>query len=520
MTQNPKVPAAEVGAPPPLEVSRLTKYYAGVRAVHDVSFSLRAGEVVGLVGPNGAGKSSLIRMLAGAVQPDSGELLVDGEPVALSSPVVARRHGLAFVHQERADIPAMTVAENVLLGSGYPRRAGIFVSRRRMLASTREILDRLGAAISPTAAVGTLSVADQRLVMIAAGLAADARVLVLDEPTASLTAAEIGHLHQVVASLSAAGVAVVYVSHRLDEIFTVTGRVLVMRDGEITARLATDEISPDDLVGHIAGGSAGAAPVRVPNRRASTRGERLLEVTGLGRAGVVHDANLSLHAGEILGIAGLVGAGRSELARLICGVDKADTGTIRVRGTVVKIGSPRAALRHGLVLLPEDRRSQGLLLDSSVARNISLPSLRHFRLGSGVPLPSRARERARAHELCADLDVKTPSVDKATRWLSGGNQQKVVLAKWLEHDADVFVFDEPTHGVDVNGKSDFYALMQRLADEGKAVLFISSEFAELDLICDRVVVMREGRLTRMIDRAEVSAEALVAACYGDAGSPG
>ncbi|HST38873.1 MAG TPA: sugar ABC transporter ATP-binding protein [Conexibacter sp.] len=493
-----------------VEARAIVKTYPGVVALDGANVTVEGGSILGLLGKNGAGKSTLIKLLAGVVAPDAGELLLDGAPIALPDPHAATAHGFAFVHQELADVPNLTVAENVGLGLGYPTRGGL-VRRRELRAQARAVLARLEAEIDPATPLAQLSIAQRRLVMIAHGLAADARLFVLDEPTASLTDDEIAHLHRVLRTLRDDGVAIVYVSHRLDEVFAVTDRVTVMRDGRDVFHGATAEVDKPRLIEQITG-TRGAVEAR-PRRVAPAGGEELLRVEGLTLPGIVEDADLQLRAGEVLGIAGLVGAGRSELVRLICGADRAASGRIVVRGSERRIRSPRDGMEAGIVLLPEDRKTQGAVLGFSVRKNITLPAMARFRLAKPLPLPNQRRERAAAGELVARLKIKVADVEQPALHLSGGNQQKVVLAKWLDSDADVFVFDEPTHGIDVEGKEEVYDLMAELADQGRGVIFISSEFTELVSTCNRVVVMRDGRLVEEFEGEAISDAALVASCY-------
>jgi ABC-type sugar transport system ATPase subunit len=499
---------------PFLEAKGLVKRYPGVVALDDASGALRSGVVLGLLGKNGAGKSTLIKILAGAVKPDEGEIWFDGKLTTITGPHHATDLGVAVVHQELADVPNLSVAENVELGLGYPKRAGLFVNQRALRAKTREALDFLGAHISPATPVGTLSVAERRLVMIARGLAANARLLILDEPSASLTDTEIGHLHQVVRTLQGRGVSVIYVTHRLDEVFQVTDRVAVMRDGTVVHAGATKDITKSRLVEHITG-THEVAPERRERRVASgtpDRGE-LLRVEGLSVPGVVHDASFTLRKGELLGIAGLVGSGRTELMRMIYGADSGSSGQVFVNGREVPIRTPRDGLRAGIVLLPEDRRSQGNVVDFSVRKNITLPYLARYRSRKPVPMPNTGREREYARSVIDRLGIKVAHEEQPVRYLSGGNQQKVVLAKWLDSGADIFIFDEPTHGVDVEGKEETYRLMEELALSGKGVIFISSEFTELVGACNRVLVMREGRLVDELEGDAISDAALVQRCY-------
>lgn len=494
-----------------IEARGLVKDYPGVRALDGADLSVAGGSIMGLLGKNGAGKSTLIKVLAGVVQPDAGAILVDGEVTAIHTPQVADSLGFAFVHQELSDFPNLSVAENVMLGRGFPKRAGL-VNRVALRRRAREVLDRLEADINPAAPLISLSVAERRLVMIGHGLAADARLFVLDEPTASLTESEIEHLHRVLVSLRENGVAIVYVSHRLDEIREITDRVEVMRDGQAVFSGITAELSKDEMIAQITGHSA--VEVRTPHR-APAESEEILRVRDITEPGVVEKASFELRKGELLGVAGLVGAGRTELMRLVFGADRASSGQIFVHGKEVRIRSPRDARSAGIVLLPEDRKGQGAVFTFSVRKNITLPALKRYRASAGLPFPSRRRERDGAQELVARLQIKVADLESPARYLSGGNQQKMVLAKWLESGADVFIFDEPTHGIDVEGKEEVYEVMTNLARAGKGVIFISSEFTELVGTCSRVLVMREGRLIRQFEGAEITDAALVGSCYSD-----
>ena len=410
-------------------------------------------------------------------------------------------------------MPNLTVAENIELGLGYPKVAGTFVARRALRRRAAAVLERLGADIDPKRKLGTLSIADRRLTVIARGLAADARLLVLDEPTASLTDEEIAHLHDVIRLLRQEGVAIIYVTHRLQEVFDVTDDVAVMRDGRMVFEAPTASVDRQQLIEHITGARAAAARQRWPGPEEGAAAEELLRVEGLTQAGVVEDASFALRAGDVLGIAGLVGAGRTELVRMIFGADRSTAGQVLVRGRPVRLRGPRDAMRAGIVLLPEDRRHQGTVATFSVRKNVTLPTLSRFRATPFLPFPSPGSERSAARDLVERLRIKVRDTESPIRNLSGGNQQKVVLAKWLDSSAEVFIFDEPTHGIDVGAKEEVYALLQELARSGKGVIFISSEFPELVGTCNRVLVMREGRLVGEFEGDAVTESALVERCY-------
>ncbi len=493
-----------------VELRGIVKRYPGVLALNGTDVTIEGGSVLGLLGKNGAGKSTLIKVLAGVVQPDAGEITLDGEPIELGSPHESASLGFSFVHQELADVLNLSVAENVSLGLGYPTRGGL-VRTRALRRRAKDVLERLEVDVDPAASLSGLSIAERRMVMIAHGLAANAKMFVLDEPTASLTDSEIEHLHRVLRSLRDEGVAIVYVSHRLDEIFTVTDRVTVMRDGATVFSGETAAVSKPELIEQITGQHI--APEDRRRRVLPPNAPELMRVEELSLPPIVESANFHVHAGEMLGIAGLVGAGRTELVRLISGADRAATGRIFVRGEERKIRSPRDAMAAGIVLLPEDRKTQGAVLSFSVRKNITLPAMSKFRLAGPLPMPSRRREKVASQDLVKRLRIKVPHVEQPARLLSGGNQQKVVLAKWLESGADVFIFDEPTHGIDVEGKEEVYDLMTELAEQGRGVIFISSEFTELVGACNRVLVMRDGRLVDEFEGDAITDAALVKSCY-------
>ncbi|WP_419919544.1 sugar ABC transporter ATP-binding protein [Candidatus Poriferisocius sp.] len=501
---------------PLLEICGVTKRYPGVLAVDDVSVSLGAGQIIGLVGKNGAGKSTLIKIMAGAERANEGHLRLNGTPLDLHHPHDATVAGLAFVHQDLQDVGDLSVAENVMLGLGYPRKFGLLVDWAELYSRAAEPIARLEVDIDPRRAVGELSVAQQRLVMIARGLAQQARLLVLDEPSASLTDEEIEHLFTVVRRLRDEGITVVYVSHRLEEIFELTERVIVMRNGRLVADEPTESLDRGSLIAHITGHEhARTATERRANRKVGGRPdtEVVLEVHRLSADTGVHDCSFDVRKGEILGLGGLVGSGRTELVRAVFGADHRQGGTVRVHGTEVAGNNPSKSMSSGLALLPEDRKTQGNIMDFSVRNNITLASLDRHRIRRQAPVPSSRSEKQAAGSRIGRLSIATPSDRQLVRLLSGGNQQKVVIAKWLEQGADVLIFDEPTIGVDVDGKEEIYDIMEELAAEGKAVVFISSEFSELVGVCHRVLVLGEGRIVGELEGDAVTEPAIVEACY-------
>jgi len=504
---------------PVVEAVRLTRRFPGVLAADDVHLAFGAGEVTGLVGKNGAGKSTVIKMLAGVLAPDTGTVRVDGRDVVLHGPGDASRLGLAFVHQELIDVPDLTVAENVSLGLGFPRRGLGLVDRRALRERARDALARLGAHLDPEQVVGELSVVERRLVAVARSLAQGARFLVLDEPTAALSGTEVARLHDVVRRLRADGVSVVYVSHRLDEVLRLTERVVVMRDGAVVHEASTRSLDHARLVTAITGQDAGLTAAARRARRgvgAPAPAAPLLTAEGLSVPGRLHGVSLEVRAGEVLGIAGLVGSGRSELVRALFGAEPAAIGRVRRDGRDLRLRSPRDAMRAGIALLPEDRRRQGQVLGFTIRANMTLASLPRHRVARRVPVPAAEREARTARELMARLAVRAPHDQVEARTLSGGNQQKVVLAKWLARDADVLLFDEPTQGVDVGAREEFYGAMERLAAAGKAVVFVSSELSELVAVCPRVLVLREGRLVGELTGDAVTEAAMLELCFAPA----
>jgi len=480
-----------------IEARGLGKRFGGVHALRDVSLAVARGTVHAVVGENGAGKSTLGRILAGSVRPDTGELLLAGAPVRWHGPRDSLAAGVAMVHQELAVCPDLSVAETVALGR-WPRR-GPFVDRPAMEARAAQLLDEVGARLDVRAPLRSLSVAQVQSVQIAAALGTGARVLVLDEPTSALSEAEAGRLLALVEALRTRGCTIVYVSHRLPEVLRLADAVTVLRDGRRVATLRRGEASPDGLVRLMVGRELLAAP---PAGRAP--GETLLQVRGLHSPGLFRDVSLEVRAGEIVGLAGLVGAGRSEVARALFGLDPRARGDVSVVGRCVRPHSPRAAVGAGLALLPEDRQRQGLILGWDARANWSLPRLAAFR--RGVLLDRRSEARAAATAL-AEADVRGDAQAPVAA-LSGGNQQKVALAKWLAVGAKVLIADEPTRGVDVGAKAAIHARLRAVADAGSGVLLISSELPELLALADRVLVLRAGRVVSELARGTSEEEVL------------
>ncbi len=492
-----------------LEAHGITKIYPGVVALDKVDFQVIAGEVHCLAGENGAGKSTLIEILGGSYPKDSGTIHLEGREVEFASPRHAQEMGIAVLHQELPVLPHLSVAENIFL-SRQPLRAGRVISYAEMNRQARRWLEVIQADIDPRALLGDLPISRQQLVSIAKALSFEARVIIFDEPSAVLTSSELKRLFQIIASLKAEGRGIVYISHRLEEIFEIGDRVTVLRNGKLVGTEPIANIDRSTLIKMLVGreidesqSGGGAGPAERP--------EPVLEVRGLSRKGILADIHFTLHRGEILGVYGLVGAGRTELARALIGADRVDSGEILLEGRRLRISSPREAIRSGLCLSPEDRKTQGVFLEKSVQDNICLPSLKSLKGGLFVSYRKIARYAA---DFVSKLRIVTPSLRQQVKYLSGGNQQKVVLAKWLGMKLKVFIFDEPTRGIDVGAKEEIRSLIKALAREGKSVIMISSEIPEILGISDRVAVMHEGRIEALLPRREASREKLMAYSMG------
>src|SRR5262245_23367922 len=492
-----------------LRVDRLVKSYGGVRALKGVSFDLRPAEVHALVGENGAGKSTLIKIITGAIAPDAGTIEVAGRAVTGMDPHVARGLGIAAIYQQPSLFPHLSVAENIAFASG---RGGPWqvVSWPRLRARARTLLEGVGTHIDPDRPVETLKAPEQQMVEIAGALGAAARIVIMDEPTASLTEREAEALFRAIARLKSAGTGVVYISHRLDEIAAIADRITVLRDGESVGCFRAADVSRAELVRLMVGRELSA----VYPSRVREEGERpiLLELRGVGhRPSGIADVSLTLARGEILGVAGLVGSGRTELAEILFGLRPADAGEIRLNGAPVRIESPSDAIALGIGYVPEDRRQHGVVLDFSVAANASLANLRAV---APRAIIDRAAESAAAAAFVTQLRIKTPSVEAPVGTLSGGNQQKVALARWLGIAPTGLILDDPTQGVDIGSKAEIHALVADLARRGLAILMISSELPEVLGMSDRVAVMRDGRIAGILDRARATQDAVLGLALG------
>ncbi|MFJ1596590.1 sugar ABC transporter ATP-binding protein [Streptomyces sp. NPDC088261] len=505
----PPVSGPGPAAVPVLALRDVSTSFGAVRALRDVSLRLYAGEAHALAGENGAGKSTLIKTLAGVHRPHRGTVLLDGEPVTFHGPADARDAGIAVIHQEPTLFPDLSIAENIFMGR-QPKRSLSRIDHKAVRESTAALMRRLDVGLDPGRPARGLSPADQQIVEIAKALSFDARVLVMDEPTAALTGAETARLFAVVRTLLREGAAVLFVSHRLEEIFELCGRVTILRDGRRVSSAPLAGLTEEDLVRGMVGRDLG--DLYPP--RAARAGEVALSVRRLTREGVFRDISFDVRRGEIVALAGLVGAGRSEVARAVFGVDRADAGRVEVNGVALGPGSPTAAMDAGLALVPEDRRQHGLVMAMSVERNIGLTGLGDLGRGGMV---RRALERGRATDWAVRLRLTYHRLTDPAAVLSGGNQQKAVLAKWLATRPSVLIVDEPTRGIDVGTKAEVHRLLSALAGEGLAVLMISSDLPEVLGMADRVLVLHEGRLAAEIPRAEATEERVMAAATGRAG---
>lgn len=486
-----------------LQVEGVSKGFPGVQALADVQLELRHGEVLALVGENGAGKSTLMKLLAGIYTPDSGTFRLNGRELSIEGPRHAQELGISIIHQEFNLMPDLTVAQNIFIGREH-RRAGLFLDDRALNRRAQELFDRLGLALDPAERVEQLTVARQQMVEIAKALSFDAKVLIMDEPTAALNDAEVDVLFELIERFRTPETGVIYISHRMEELARISDRISVLRDGRYVGTRVTAQTAPSEIISLMVGREISGEQRPAPR---TPEGEPVLSVRGLSTRHLLRDVSFDVHAGEILGFAGLMGAGRTEVARAIVGADRREAGEIRVRGRAVSISSPAEAAGLGIGYLSEDRKQLGVLLERSVRENIVLSSLHDYASRSGFVRDGRIEATGR--EYVEKLRIKTPSTAQLVRNLSGGNQQKVVIAKWLVKDCDVLIFDEPTRGIDVGAKEEIYALLRRLADEGKAIVMISSELPEVLRLSDRIAVMAEGRLTAVLDNAEATQENLM-----------
>ena len=489
---------------PLLSLEGVSKGFPGVQALADMHLQVYPGEVLALVGENGAGKSTLMKLLSGIYTPDSGTFELDGQPYRPTGPKHAEELGIGIIHQEFHLMPDLTIAQNIFIGR-EPRRAGIFTDDRALNQQTAELLDRLGLDLDPRSIVGTLTVAKQQMVEIAKALSDEnTKVLIMDEPTAALNNAEVATLHQLIRRFITPHTAVIYISHRMDELRAISDRITVIRDGQYIDTVTTAETTMAEVISRMVGREidTSVGPQNVRDGR-----EPVLTVTGLSTKHLLRDVSFELRKGEILGFAGLMGAGRTEVARAIVGADPITSGTITVHGRQVRIPHPARANEYGIGYLSEDRKRYGLLLNLSVADNIALSSLREKFTSAGFVRSAGIAEEAQ--EKVRSLGIRTPSTHQVVNNLSGGNQQKVVIAKWLTKDCDILIFDEPTRGIDVGAKDEIYTLLNQLAAAGKSIIMISSELPEVLRMAHRVVVMSEGRVSGVLDHDRATQESVM-----------
>lgn len=484
-----------------VEINHVSKTFPGVKALDDVSFHLRAGEVMALLGENGAGKSTLMKVLSGVYTRDSGEVKIFGKPQGDLTPKLAQELGVAIIHQELNMCAHLSVAENIFLGR-EEIHTGV-LANRQMCKKAREVLDRLNIDIDPNMIVGDLQVSKQQMVEIAKALATNAKILIMDEPTSALTSKEIDDLFVIIHKLKEEGCGIVYISHRLEELQHIVDRVTIMRDGKYITEMNYKDTQLEDIISLMVGREIKEKFPRVQCRR----GKKIFEVRGLNAGKMVRDVDIELYEGEIVGVAGLMGAGRTETTRAIFGVDQKESGEIILDGSKVDIHSPMDAIKAGIVLAPEDRKKDGLCTKLSIRENIALPNLDILCNKAGVV--NRKKERTMTEKAVVDLKIKLPNAEVNAATLSGGNQQKVVVAKWLARNSRVVIFDEPTRGIDVAAKVEIYNLMNQLKQQGIGVLFVSSEMPEVMGISDRIIVMCDGRVTGELKREEATQDLIL-----------
>ena len=485
-----------------LEMKGISKRFRGVQALNGVNFDLREGEVHALVGENGAGKSTLMKVLTGIHQPDAGEIFYLGKPYAVKNIGESQALGISMVHQELNMMNDLTVAQNIFIGREM--RSGFIIKDNDMVKETRAIFDHIGIDIDPKIKLGRLTVGKQQMVEIAKAVSRDCKVLILDEPTAALTQTEIDELFRIMADLKSKGIGMIYISHRMDEIKTISDRITVMRDGEYVGTVDTDSVTKDEIINMMIGRVVYEDPKN--HSEVPEDAETVLEVKNLTSGNLFKNVSFKLRKGEVLGFSGLMGAGRTEVARAIFGADPIDSGEIYVNGKPVSIKSPKDAVNLGIGYLSEDRKRYGLMLDKSVAENTALASLDKY-IKFGIINDRKIKEEAQIEN--AKLKTKTPSMEQALKNLSGGNQQKVIIARWLIKNSDILIFDEPTRGIDVGAKSEIYTLMNELARSGKSIIMISSELVEILRMSDRVLVMCEGKKTGELDISEANQEKIM-----------
>jgi ribose transport system ATP-binding protein len=473
----------------------------------DVSFDIAPGEIHALLGENGAGKSTLLKILSGVQRPTSGEFRIDGVKVEFKNPESARQGGIAMIHQELQQVPNLTVAQNMFLGHSLTRAGGLLVNRREQERRAAEALSMIDPSINPAAPISSLKVAQRQVVEIARALLNKAKVVAMDEPTSSLTPSEFERLAEIIQRLARTGVSIIYVSHKMDEVFRICERASVMRDGQLVGMVDLKTKAPADVIAMMVG-----RELIQEQHHSHATADVSVEVRNLNTARV-RDISFDLHKGEVLGIAGLVGSGRTEVLRALSGADRVTSGTVKVGGKLLALSNPRAAIAAGIGLLPEERKREGIIPGRSVAINMALPSLGRFAPGGII---RHGRIKRTAETLMKRVNLRPFQLDRPIRLFSGGNQQKAIIARWLAAGSKILLFDEPTRGIDVGAKSEIYHLIEELAAEGHSVIVVSSELPEIMRVADRVLVMRDGRIVAAVPRAELSEETIVSHAIGKA----
>ncbi|MBO9099547.1 MULTISPECIES: sugar ABC transporter ATP-binding protein [unclassified Rhizobium] len=487
---------------PRLRFESISKSFPGVLALSDISFDVPPGEIHGLLGENGAGKSTLLRILSGVFRPTSGSVFVDGEAVSFRNPSDARLAGIAMIHQELQQVPHLSVAQNMFLGHPLTSAGGIFVARHEQERRAAEALAMIDPTIDPASPISTLKVAQRQIVEIGRALLDRAKIIAMDEPTSSLTPSEFEKLAEVIANLAATGVSIIYVSHKMDEVFQICQGASVMRDGKLVGRVDIRTASHQDVITMMVGRQL-MQEKHVSHATTTVK----LEAKSLSSATKISDASFRLHRGEVLGVAGLVGSGRTELLRLLAGVDRIISGSVEIDGKPLPLRSPRDAIAAGIGLVPEERKREGIIPGRSVTNNMALASLGSF---SKAGIIRNGKLRATATDLLRRVNLRPFQLDRPIRLFSGGNQQKAIIARWLAAKSQILLFDEPTRGIDVGAKSEIYQLIEALAADGHSIIVVSSELPEVIRLSDRVLVMREGRIAAEIERADLSESAIVA----------
>jgi len=496
-------------ATPRLAFENISKVFPGVKALSDVSFDVAPGEIHALLGENGAGKSTLLRILSGVFRPTEGEIRVDGVAHHFKRPESARHAGIAMIHQELQQVPHLTVAQNMFLGHSLTRFGGIVVNRREQERRAAEALAMIDPSINPAAPISTLKVAQRQVVEIARALLDKAKIIAMDEPTSSLTPSEFDRLAEIIERLAASGVSIIYVSHKMDEVFRVCQRATVMRDGKVVGMVDLKKTAPAEVIAMMVG-----RELLAEEHHSHVTTTVSVEVRNLNSPRV-RDISFDLHSGEVLGVAGLVGSGRTELLRALSGADKVTSGTVKVDGKLLTLSNPRAAIAAGIGLLPEERKREGIIPGRSVTINMALPSMSRFSKGGII---NHRKLKRTAEDLLKRVNLRPFQLDRQIRLFSGGNQQKAIIARWLAAGSRILLFDEPTRGIDVGAKSEIYHLIEALAAEGHSVIVVSSELPEVMRVSDRVLVMRNGTIVAELSRDKLSEETIVSHAVGKADS--